>query len=152
MSFAPQEEIHGQRSINLAPMIDFLFLMLMFFACLAVTRITTRDTDIDLVEASGDKADASATGDSQFHVIHLSIMADGQYKWITEIRDYAMATPEEIFQELSQQYEKGLLPPDKSKTQVLVKIDKDAHWDPILKAIFAVRQAGFEVHPVYQPD
>ncbi len=151
MSFAPREEVMGQRSINLAPMIDFLFLMLMFFACLAVTRITTRDTEIDLVEAKSNESDA-ATGDNQFHVIHLSITSDGQYKWVTEIRDHPMATPDEIFAELSQQYERGLLPTDKSKTQVLMKIDKEAQWDPILKAIFAVRQAGFEVHPVYQPE
>ena len=152
MSFAPQDGIQGQRSLNLAPMIDFLFLMLMFFACLAVTRVTTRDTDIRLVEVKPNHSDHSGSGDADTHVIHLSITADGHYKWVTEIRDYAMNSPEEIHAELSQQYAKGLLPADKAKTKVLVKIDKEAQWDPILRAIFAVRDAGFEVHPVYQPE
>ncbi|MDP1834457.1 MAG: biopolymer transporter ExbD [Chlamydiales bacterium] len=150
MSFAPRDEILGQRSVNLAPMIDFLFLMLMFFASLAVTRITTRDTDIDLVELRAEQAQGAGNADT--HTIHLSVTSDGNYKWVTEIRDYQMTNPEEIRDELSQQYTKGLLPTDKSKTRVLMKIDREAQWDPILRAIFAVREAGFEVHPVYQPD
>ena len=63
-----------------------------------------------------------------------------------------MSTPEEIQQELNLQYQKGLLPEDKMQTQILLKIDKNATWEPILKAIFAIRDAGFEVRPVYEPE
>ena len=151
MSFAPDEEILGQQGINLAPMIDFLFLMLMFFACLAVSRITTRDTDLDLVEIEPERVVQASGGDSETKVVHLTITAEGSYKWVTEIRDHYLETPDEIYSELTQQYDSGQLPSNKEHTQVLLKIDRSAQWDPILRAIFAVRRAGFEVRPVYEP-
>ncbi len=152
MSFVPEEDVLGQSTINLAPMIDFLFLMLMFFACLAVTRITTRDTDIDLVELRPDTSASVVSGDNDTKIINISVTSEGSYKWVTEIRDHAMTSPEEIYEELAKQYERGVLPQDKQKTQVLMKIDREAQWDPILKAIFAIRHAGFEVRPVYEPE
>lgn len=153
MSFIPDDELKGRMTINLAPMIDFLFLLLMFFATLAVTRITTKDTEIQLVEAKPETTSTTAAReDSDFKIVHITINEQGHYKWSTEIKDYAMATPEEIQQELTLQYEKGLLPQNKLQTQVLLKIDKKATWAPILKAILAIREAGFEVRPVYEPD
>ncbi len=151
MNFISDSEIKGNNGINLAPMIDFLFLMLMFFACLAVSRIATKDTDIDLVEGKH-SSDPSLTAMDNEKIINISINEDGEYKWITEIRDYVMASSEAIAQELSLQYEKGILPEDRLKTKVLLKIDKNAKWEPILKAIFAIRDAGFTVHPVYVPE
>jgi biopolymer transport protein ExbD len=152
MSYIPDDEIKGRISLNLAPMIDFLFLLLMFFATLAVTRITTKDTDIQLVEAKPETQASALTSDSDFKIINISINPDGKYKWVTEIRDHPMDNPEEIKDELLRQYEKGLLPEDKLQTQVMLKIDKNAKWEPILKAILAVREAGFEVRPVYEPE
>ena len=152
MSFIPEEELKGKGSLNMAPMIDFLFLMLMFFASLAITRITTKDTDIDLVEIKPESHPTTAFTNNELKVININIDSSGEYKWVTEIHDYTMKTPDEIATELNLQYKKGLLPEDKKQTQVLLKIDKDAKWDPILKAIFAIRDAGFEVRPVYRPD
>jgi len=152
MSFTPEEELKGSTSPNLAPMIDFLFLMLMFFACLAISRVTTKDTDIDLVEAKTGTEATIADATTDLKIINISITEEGKYKWVTEIRDYMMSTPEAIGEELITQYQKGILPEDRIKTQVLLKIDKNATWEPILKAIFAIRDAGFEVHPVYLPE
>jgi biopolymer transport protein ExbD len=152
MSFLSEEELKGKEGINLAPMIDFLFLMLVFFASLAISRVTTRDTDIDLVEIQAESKASLSQSQSEYHVIHLSITGDNQYKWVTEIRDYTMSTAEEIKQELTRQFERGLIPKNPEQTQILLKIDKDAKWEPILKAIFAIREAGFEVYPVYQPE
>lgn len=152
MSFVPEDELKGRSNLNLAPMIDFLFLMLMFFACLAITRVTTKDTDIDLVEIKAETQNAIADADTDFKIIQISITADGQYKWVTEVRDHVMDNADAIGVELLNQYSKGLLPADRLKTQVLLKIDQKATWDPILKAIFAIRDAGFEVRPVYQPE
>lgn len=152
MSFVPEEEFKGKQALNLAPMIDFLFLMLMFFATLAVSRMTTKDTDIDLVEIKPETKASATTSDSEYKIVNISINAEGRYKWVTDIHDHYMTQAEEIQQELEKQYEKGLLPEDKLKTQVLLKIDKNAKWEPILKAIFAIREAGFEVRPVYEPD
>lgn len=152
MSFISNEEIRGRSSMNMAPMIDFLFLMLMFFACLAISRVTTKDTEIDLVNASPNTDVVLMDANTEIKVVNISISKEGEYKWVTEIRDYLMNTPEAIAQELNLQYEKGILPADRMNTQVLLKIDKNATWEPILKAIFAIRDAGFEVHPVYLPE
>lgn len=152
MTFIPESEIRGQGGLNMAPMIDFLFLMLMFFACLSITRMAARDTDIDLVELKADTSSSVAEGDDDLKLINISILADGGYKWITDIHDYPMLAPNDLRDELLKQYNKGLLPKDKHQTQVLLKIDKTAQWEPILKAIFAIREAGFEVHPVYEPE
>lgn len=152
MSFIPDDEFKGRVALNLAPMIDFLFLLLMFFATLAVSRITTKDTDIQLVEVKPETNATTKATDSDYKIVNISINAEGKYKWVTEIRDYTMDKPDEIKEELLRQYEKGLLPEDKLQTQVMLKIDKNATWEPILKAIFAIRDAGFEVRPVYEPE
>ena len=152
MSFIPEEELRPKLGINFAPMIDFLFLMVVFFACLAVSRITTKDLDIDLVRIHDENVANASNADYDYKVVNISINELGEYKWVTEIRDYPMTLAQDIAEELRNQYKKGLLPENKLKTQVLLKIDKSAKWDPILQAIFAVRDAGFEVHPVYLPD
>lgn len=152
MSFIPEEELKPKLGINFAPMIDFLFLMVVFFACLAISRITTKDLDIDLVQIHDEKGQKPLNADYDYKVVNISINEDGQYKWVTEIRDYPISYAQDIAQELLNQYKQGLLPENKLKTQVLLKIDKNAKWEPILQAIFAVRDAGFEVHPVYLPD
>ncbi len=152
MSFIPEDELKPKLAINFAPMIDFLFLMVVFFACLAVSRITTKDLDIDLVKIRDENVERPSNSDYDYKVVNISINEQGEYNWVTEIRDYPMTLAQDIAQELLNQYKKGLLPENKLKTQVLLKIDKSAKWEPILQAIFAVRDAGFEVHPVYLPD
>lgn len=152
MSYLPEEELRAREGLNLAPMIDFLFLMLMFFASLAVSRATTKDTDIDLVEAKSGAEKVESKRQTDYKVITINIGSEGDYKWVTDIRDYAMAEPGDIQKELLSQYQKGLLNQDKLKTQVMLRIDKNAKWDPILKAILAIREAGFEVRPVYTEE
>lgn len=151
MSFLPTDDFKTPAAINLTPMLDFLFLMVMFFACLSMTRMATRDTDIALVEVKPDSA-ASAPATEELKLVNVSILADGSYKWVTDIRDYPVLTPEALRDELLHEYQRGQLPQDKQHTVVLLKVDKDAKWDPILKAIFAIREAGFDVHPVYAPE
>jgi biopolymer transport protein ExbD len=141
MGFIPDDALKGKQEQNLAPMIDFLFLMLMFFACLAVSRVTTKDTDISLVEIKPPTGASITEGNTDYKVINININAAGEYKWVTEIRDYVMTSADEIKTELEEQYEKGLLPLEKLHTQVFLKIDKNSTWEPILKAIFAIRDA-----------
>lgn len=152
MSFIPEDEIKGKGIQSMAPMIDFLFIMLMFFASLAISRITTKETDIDLVAISNEAKAKNDQENPEHKIINLSISEQGHYKWMTEVHDYEMDSPEAICKELAQQYERGLLPEDKSKVLVLLKIDKKAQWEPILKLMFAVRDAGYEIHPLYRVD
>lgn len=151
MSFIPQEELQGKERLSLAPMIDFLFLMLMFFATLAVSRIAVKNTDIDLVKIRPEE-NSFPDSFSEKKVITLNISQDGTYQWVTDVRDHPFSTAEEIAHELKNQYQKGLLPQEKSLTYILLRIDKEAMWEPILKLIFAVRDAGFEIHPAYEPE
>ena len=150
MSFFPADDMKSKISLNLAPMMDFLFLMLVFFACLAVSRINTRDTEIDLVALK--TSQNSATSPQDHKIIEISVSSEGHYKWVTEMRDYAMNNAEDVSKELLFQYEKGILPEDKHATHILLKIDSQAKWKPILEIIFAIRNAGFEAYPVYIPE
>ncbi len=152
MSFIPEEELKTKASINFAPMIDFLFLMLMFFASIAVTRIATRDTKIDLVQIQPEKSRSSGKDQSPYKVVHINIAADGSYTWVTDMRDHPMASAAMVAQELQRQQAKGILPEDRSKTHVLLKIDKAAPWEPVMQLLFSVRDAGFDAHPVYLPE
>jgi biopolymer transport protein ExbD len=153
MTFVPQEELHERGSVSLAPMIDFLFLMLAVFASLAVTRIVLKDTEVDLVRSKVEThTPTSFLSGQDLKLIHVTVMQNGTYKWATEIRDYPMETPEEVAAELLSQYEKGLLPKDKLNTQILLKIDREAKWEPILKILLAIKELGFEVRPVYEPQ
>lgn len=150
MTFIPEEELKDRGGLTLAPMIDFLFLMLAIFASLAVSRMVMRDTDIELVKSHSDTS-SSAASSHEYKLVNITVSEDGSYKWVTEIRDYIMESPEAIAHELTRQYAQGLLPEDKLKTQILLKIDAQARWEPILKVMLAIKETGFEVRPVYEP-
>lgn len=129
-------------------MIDFLFLMLSLFATLAVSRAALYDTAVDLVELKPEKGAASLRA-KDIQQINLSISAAGGFKWLTEFQEYPMETIQAIQEELSRQYQIGILPQDKAKTEVLLHIDKQAPWEQIAKVIFGVREVGFSARPVY---
>lgn len=150
MSFIPEDELKGNGGVNLAPMIDFLFLMVVFFASLAVSRVTLRDTELELVKIKTQSSKPKEVTDTR--VINVTINGDGEYKWVTEIHDYPMDSAEAIATELRTQHKKGLLPSDKKNTHVLLKIDKKTAWEKILTVVFAIKEEGFDVRPVYQPD
>lgn len=147
MSFIPDDEFKGKATLNFAPMIDFLFLMVAFFACMAVTRDSTKDMEIDLVQLT----DTPSVEAHDYKWITIQVNEEGSYKWVTDIRDYPLENASAIALELQKQHQRGLLPENKEETQVLLKIDKNARWDPIARALFAIKEAGFEVRPVYEP-
>lgn len=149
MSLIPDEELKRYNHLNLAPMIDFLFLIVAVFAVIAVTRASLFDREINLVKVQT-KTDSSLMQD--LYTVHLSINSKGEYKWITEFNEYLIACPLDVQSELKKQQKLGLLPKDTLKTQVLLHIDKQAMWEPIVQLIFAVKQAGFQIHPVYEGE
>ncbi|MDQ5956592.1 MAG: ExbD/TolR family protein [Candidatus Rhabdochlamydia sp.] len=149
MSLIPEEELKRYNHLNLAPMIDFLFLIVAVFAVIAVTRASLFDREISLVKVQT-KTDGSIP--QERYTVHLSINNKGEYKWITEFNEYLISCPLDVQLELKKQQELGLLPKDTLKTQVLLHIDKQAMWEPIVQLIFAVKQAGFQIHPVYESE
>lgn len=152
MSIIPEEELKSYGSLNLAPMVDFLFLVVAVFATLAVTRAALFDNDIQLVKVQPANEQSSSLGHNDSYIVNLSVDEKGQYKWITEFNEYLIENVAGIQKELHKQQELGLLPKESHKTKVLLHIDKSAQWEPIVQAIFAVRQSGFEIHPVYELD
>jgi biopolymer transport protein ExbD len=154
MSFLPDEAFKSQGRFSMAPMVDFLFLMLLFFVTLAVARDHTHATHIELVEVDSKASSsvaAAETDSAPLKVIHIAIAESGSYQWQFNSHLYELSTPAELQHELLQQYEKGHLPADKSQTQLLLSIDQKARWEAILPAMMAIRDAGFDVYPVYQP-
>ena len=151
MSLIPDENIKSTSGFNFAPMIDFLFLMLAFFATLAVTRASLFDTKLSLVQLKPESSASPISADEK-HQINLCITDTGSYNWITDIQTYPMDNLEKIQNELNYQHQLGILPKNKLQTQILLHIDKKASWEPVAKLIFAIREQGFEAFPVYEPE
>jgi biopolymer transport protein ExbD len=151
MELIPQEELKGGHNFNFAPMIDFLFLMLALFATLAVSRAALFDTEVKLAELVPEAKGKQIQSKGEMHPVHLSVSAEGKYKWLTEFQEYPMAGANAVQDELARQYQLGILPKEKGLTEVLMHIDKKAPWEPVAELIFAVRQVGFEARPVYEP-
>ncbi len=149
MSIIPEEEMKSYGSVNLAPMVDFLFLVVAVFATLAVTRSALFDNDVELVKISKQDNSTSLASQNEQYIINLSIDDKGRYKWITEFNEYWVEGIQGIQHELERQQNLGLLPKEKEKTKVLMHIDRQSQWEPIAQLIFAIREVGFEIHPVY---
>jgi len=151
MSLIPEEEFKRSATVNLAPMVDFLFLILAVFATMAITRAALFDADIDLVQLKSESQDAANVGYNQSHIVNISVNDAGQYTWITEMSEFLLDGPLGIQTELNRQQRQGALPSDREQVKILLHIDKNARWESIAQAIFAIREAGFQVNPVYEP-
>lgn len=151
MSLVPEEESKRQGVMNLAPMVDFLFLILAVFATMAITRAALFDTEVSLVKLRPEKEAATTAAYNQTYIVNIGVTVDGRYKWITEINEFPIENPLAIKKELYKQQDLGLLPKEAEQIRVLLHVDKDARWEPIAQAIFAVREAGFQINPVYEP-
>ncbi len=148
----PDDEIKIRRSLNLAPMVDFLFLILAVFAILAVTRTALYDSEVNLVKMDSKTPPPTMADAQSGHTVLLSINNKGQYKWVTEFNEFLLDGTTAVKHELLKQQELGLLPEDKSKTKVLLHIDKSANWESIATVIFAIKEMGYQISPVYTPD
>ena len=151
MNLIPEEEFKRGISLNLAPMVDFLFVILAVFAVMAITRSTLFNSGIDLVKLETKTPSSSIDLYQMPHIINVSITSEGKYKWMTEINEMLIDTPQGIKTELYRQQRAGALPKEKKKTKVLLHIDREAKWEAIAQAIFSIREAGFEINPVYEP-
>lgn len=151
MELIPHDEIRPSHHFNFAPMIDFLFLMLSLFATLTISRAALYDSDITLAKLKPEGEKGPWRPKKEMQQIHLSIHATGSYKWLTEFQEYPMENVKTIQEELFRQYQIGALAKDKTKTEILLHIDKTAPWEAVANVIFSVRELGFTAHPVYEP-
>jgi biopolymer transport protein ExbD len=148
MTLIPEEELKKAASLNLAPLVDFLFVIVAVFATMSITRAVLYDTQVNLVKVNSEKK-TSIT--EQPFVVNIGITEDGKYKWITEVNEFMMGTTGSIQKELQKQQQLGLISKNPEHTKILLHIDKNAKWEPVAQAIFALREQGFPVHPVYEP-
>jgi biopolymer transport protein ExbD len=151
-SLLPEDEIEIKRGLNLAPMVDFLFLILAVFAVLAVTRTALYDSEVNLVKMDTVTPPPSMSDPQPGHTVLLSISDKGEYKWVTEFNEFVLENVSSVKHELLKQQQLGLLPEDPSKTKVLLHIDKSASWESIAKIIFAIKETGYQISPVYSPE
>ncbi len=150
MSLIPDEKLKSNLSFNMTPMIDFLFLMLAFFATLAVSRTSLFDSKLSLVEINNTKEAPLIHTNMKNYQINLAITNDGSYRWITDIHEYPMKDTTNVQYEISHQYNIGILPKEKNNTEILLHIDKNAPWESIAKLIYAIKELGYEPKPVFQ--
>lgn len=150
MNLIPEEHLNENVRFNFAPMIDFLFLMLALFATLALSRATLFDTNIDLVKLKKEEQKKPVYSESEIHHINIGITQNGNYEWITEVTAHPIKNEKDLKEELYRQYASGVLPKDKTKTKILLHIDKHAPWEKIVELLFAVKQTGFEIKPIYE--
>lgn len=150
MTLIPEDELKREGKINLTPMVDFLFLIVAIFAILAVTRTIIYDTAIDLMHLKPETAHESLKSKKEQHLITLSINEKGEYRWLTEFNEYLMENVSAVQEQLEKQIELGQLPKEKEKIKVVLQIDKNAAWGPIVELIFGVREAGFQIFSVYE--
>lgn len=151
MDLIPHDDLKPIPSLNFAPMVDFLFLMLSLFATLALARTTLYNSNIQLASLKPTLEDAPVQMAEPMEQIHLSVDALGGYHWITEFQEHSMDSVGAVQEELSSQYQIGTLSQDKAKIEVLLHIDQNAAWKPIAELIFGIRELGFSAYPVYEP-
>lgn len=148
MNLIPEEELKKQGLLNLAPMVDFLFVLIAVFAIITVTRSALNDSEIHLVKI--EKKERHKEPSTEEYIVDLTVTKDGTYRWMTEMHNYLVSDPKAIRTELLKQKQTGQLPTDAGKTKVLLHIDQDASWNSIAQLILAVKEAGFQVNPVYE--
>src|SRR3990167_71345 len=103
MELIPIDELNPKQSFNFTPMIDFLFLMLTIFATLAITRAALFDTNVKLAELNKEAHSQSILSKKENHLIHLSVNAEGKYKWLTEFNSYDMDNVLAVQSEIAKQ-------------------------------------------------
>jgi biopolymer transport protein ExbD len=149
MSIVP-DDLHRSGSMNFAPMIDFLFLMVIAFAFLSVSRFSLYDDRVKLARVPLEQEESLATRAIDPCLVHIAITEGGEYKWLTETKEFLVQGVENICKEILQQQQMETLPKDAAEIKILLHIDKNAKWDFVAQTIFFMQKAGFIVHPVYQ--
>ncbi|MCI0382344.1 MAG: biopolymer transporter ExbD [Chlamydiae bacterium] len=154
MQIIPQEELEKQKTLNLTPMVDFLFLVLAIFAVLAITRTALYDSEVSLVKMTpGNIPGATSLSEpSSNYTIILTMNDAGKCKLITEINEFVFDSVASVKAELLKQEQMGIFPEEKEKIKVLLHIDRNAKWQSIAEVILAIKELGLQISPVYEPN
>ena len=146
----PDDELKQFEKVQWAPMVDFLFIVIIVFATIAITRNVVHDRELRLAKALGKKESTLTMERQTSHIVNLSINHLGKYKWLSESNELFFENAKQLSERLILLKNQKKLPTQANRVKILLHIDKTAPWQPIADVIFAVRDAGYDVHPVYQ--
>jgi biopolymer transport protein ExbD len=144
MNLIPDRELMRQERVYMAPMVDFLFLIIAALMSLLVIRVAAYDMNIRLAEAQPSVNDHQLFF-SEAPFIVLSIDSYGIYRWVTDKQEERMGK-EQIEEKLK---EEASLFQD-SLPKVLLYIDQSANWQSIADLLVTVQKSGFIAYPLYQ--
>ena len=148
MNLMPEEDLTQRASVNLAPMVDFLFLILAVFAVLSITTSKVFMEEIDL--AQSEDVDESSLASFEMEPLHLFVNKEGEYLLQQEDALLKFHKCQHLAHELHEQQASGQLPEDTSKVNILLHIDRQAEWEFVMQLLLGLQNAGFNVQTVYQ--
>ena len=148
MNLMPEEDPTHRASVNLAPMVDFLFLILAVFAVLSITTSKVFLEEIDL--AQSEDVDESSLASFEIEPLNLFVNKEGEYILEQNDTHVKFHKCQHLAHELHQQQASGLLPQDTSKVNILLHIDRQAEWEFVMQLLLGLQKAGFNVQTVYQ--
>ena len=146
----PDDQLKQFEKVQWAPMVDFLFIVVIVFATIAITRNVVQDSALQLVRALPEKESTTAPHHKSSHLVNLSINHLGKYKWLSENGEIFLDNAKAVGTTIASLKKQGVLPAQPHQVKILLHIDKSAPWQPIADVIFAVCEAGYDIHPVYQ--
>lgn len=146
MSLIPEDALIPRTSLNFAPMVDFLFILIALFALAAVSRKALYDSQVMLVTPHSQTAVTSASHNSTNKPLNFSVSAEGTYKWLdhTSKKSLTFDSVESLKKEIKKRDKEGSTP------LIHLHIDKKTSWDPIAQLILAMHEENISVYPVYE--
>lgn len=126
--------------LNLAPLIDVLFILLVLFATAAISREVAHSQQIELAKVDPTSSEEKSL---QAHALTsmISIDAQGDYFWNAQLRDYPLKNIAQVRAELLQRKKSRFFA--EKVTPVYLRIDAKAPWEPIAQLIEEIEEQGF---------
>jgi len=120
-------------TLSLTPLIDVVFLLLIFF--LVATRFAEEERELDVTPPQASEAKALADRPDE---LFINVDREGRY-FVTG----KLLSVEQLYRVLQQAWNKNPHVP------VLVRADKDSRWEPVVEAMNLCLKAGIRnVRPV----
>lgn len=149
MSIIPEQQLKSNEKFNLAPMVDFLFLVLALLAVVAISRVSLYEMDVNLAKINSTEGATPSSSIPEKQLVNFSITSNGSYKITADSTELILSSSVDIKKELINLCETGFILKDKNDV-IFMHIDDKAPWNAIVEAIFAIKETGLSPHPVYE--
>jgi biopolymer transport protein ExbD len=129
---ATRNPVEEDPEFQIAPMIDILLVLLVFFMSISSTEVLQNNKEISLAVAKEAKAPKKNSGQVVVNVSWVPITNMGSI----EVDSQKFNTPSELIPKLQQALQKD------SMTRVLVRVDRAARWSFEREILKAVGESG----------